>query len=728
MKTIQNIRALIIAVMFIMIILQQSFSQEMVCSRKSNYHPENDCDECVLNEQYNVIVKNIMNVNQLNKMEEELHRLVQISSVYFRSHGNLKMRYFNDLELDMKKIFDACNNDPDKLWDAYRDEIVRFQQEGCMPKAKFDGRTDGVADRGLQNVADGIGRSMQNVNHRFYGKPGGFSLDCCDLYNRPDDIYLTAVTNVNEQIEQVKKYFENFALLHEINLQSVQFAAMNYQQFDANTRAQMERLRNNSLAQVVSNSLVQAGIVSQQQMDAINNAINTYNDVVSLQNAISNIAGDDAAELFGAILGDMSIADLRGNFGDLLKNNPSKLKNLQKLNDKIPSKPEWFGTFMNAVQIAEMTVNVAFDTFLKLGGDAPVREAANNWWCLAEWNYHCALTSLLANAAAFYQLKQAMQRLQSFVPNLVIPMGAPAPESVQEAIQRVSAITGTTVQGGTLQGNKFTVNLPDNKQVVFIFGNYFCGKLSPRPDSETTPDPKQRKKGYDVLWQPQMPFFAGIEGSIQFNNDNADFFELNNFSDFDSAAQEEITASFEAVLVNNNGEISVTHNTGWNIGITGGYGFGKRYEVRGKIEFGKFSFDATIPVKVVRVIPPPSPSAPPSTQQSDEYLSATGSITNIDGQVLTRVYFTNKIRLFSEAGAIAGSCLVSKIVYTTPTSEIAYSIKQSAFYAGGIVTAGVNIPVGNAVSIEVSGGTKLLSVKNQFVVAPVVNAGIRFGF
>lgn len=773
-------KQIILAAGFLLLLFTAS-SQEKYCARAGKYLPENDCNECVLNSKYNVVVQTILDVSEINRMEEELQQLVEKSDAYYKTYGNLKQKGFNELDLDLKKLFLEMEKNPQKA-----DELLGWlegvlEDAGCG-KGRFDGRTEGVGNGGLQGVRDGASSATNNLKFPQYSGPARLSLDCCRPQEQPNDHFIQQAQQIHSEFLKFKSMFEDLKMMHEINMRGVQFATWQFMKYDKNARDRMEQLRNNSFTNVVGGALVQSGAMTQVQQNQVNSILQKYaesNDKLGARAEIERLLGKDIGDLYGAMFEDFTPADLLGAFGDYIKNNPGKLKALNKLSKFFPSTPQWFGTFMNLVGIAEMSVNVIFDTFLKLGGNSVVIRTQNELWCVAAWYYYCAASSLLKNAAALYQLKRALNNVQSFFPEKIIPMQGPAPKFGWEADKAISSAIGCSTQlKGTLRANNYTVQLPDEKTVVFVFGSYNCGKWTERQKAEVTPGPNERKTNSTILLDPKpmggpsykdtIPTFGWVpaaqlppvkpvyklkiipvypkpadslnsKSKVQVNagfiagagwyiagKPDAGWLQPKPYSEFSTEQKAEINDKLDAALVTPNGSMRTNLLPACMLGFTAGAIFENRYEVNFSAFGGMYNAVGDIPIKAIRIVPPTSPSTPPSTRQSNENINVKMPVGLFDAKLGARIYFGKAVKGFVDAGGLMGLNHTNGITYSFGSGHFSEAVKQTAVYGGGYLNTGVSVPITGFMRFELTAGSNLLTIKKRFAAMPNVGLGLKF--
>ena len=691
-----------------------SFSQEKYCKPSGKNVPENDCEPCSLDTKYSIVVQTIIRINELEKMEMEIKRMTDLSANYYKTHGNLKMRYVNDLDLDIKSVIDAAGNNPQKLMDAYRELEYVMKKEGCYPSTKFDGRTDGVADGGLQDIQNTASISLAKLKLPNYMGPMQFSFDCCNKKDLPNDFIIQQSEDINTEIDKYTKYFENFKLLHEINLKALQFAAISYQQYDDKSKKDLERLRNNSFSNVLGDALVGSQVLNKDQLNKINDLLKKYkdaNDKAGLQNAIRQAAGDDAAEIYGVLLEDITPADLLNGFGEYLKNNPGKLKTLEKLNKLIPGKPEWFGKFMNLVQIAEMSVNILFDTFLKLGGDAPVREARERWWCLAQWNYYCALQSILANAATLQKLKQTLHQYNSFFPKPLIPVGGTAIQTPSEVSKLLNSKYGLNVTAVKNSSNQYTVQMPAQQQVIFVIGEYYCGKWVEKPKAEITPEPKKRK----IFFQ----FGCGASWSNQWaNREYIDSLQLpGKFVDV-------LKTSNQAMVVDSFSNSEIRNKLGYRFDFNFGYRLNDKIHISTGLQIGGFDTKLKGDYRIVQLVTNPTPA----TKQSRVGIEGQTRTSFLNVSLGAGYSINNNWNPFAEAGGLWGFYQITAVQYQTSGTNFQTSGNYKAPNYGAYVRCGINKAMSDQLSFHSSANLNIIPNQGNCILSPAVMIGLRVAF
>lgn len=728
------------------------FAQEPTCIKQGKNLPENDCAPCVLDAKYNIIVQNLLEVNEVYRMEEELNKMVETMDAVYKTFGNLKQKGFDELDMNLKKLYEEAKNNPQRAMELISWMEGELEKAGCNKKGKaFDTRSDGVSTGGLQSVSNNATSAIRNLTFPNYQGPAEPTFDCCENPRwQPNDILITNAQLLHNNFMQFKKMFEDFKLMHLVQIQGVQQAVWHFQKYDADAKKKMEQLTNQRFCNVITKALSQSGAMSAKDAEFLNSQIKQYyetNDMLSLYGAVKAGLGEDAALLAQFLVENYTATDLFGNFGDIIKNNPAKLKALQSLS--VPLKgASWLSSFMNLVSLAEASVNVFFDTFMKLGGNSFVIKTQNELWCVAAQYYYYAMQSVLTNAAALNNMKKAMQKVHSFFPNTVIPLEGLDGLTAEEAQQKISALFGSKDLKATLEENRYTVQLHNGKQVVFVFGKFFCGKYKSYPKAETTPDPKPKKKTLRTI----------AEGDINFNNDSTvvvfdnydsekkeypqwsggfvcgtgwntrngamPFYSGMNSGEFVQQHQTELNTNYNGTAFAEGEEIRITTLPGVEAGLGFGCAVNHTWGVRAEITAGWQMTTAETDVRVARLVIPTNPSQPPSTQQFTEELKAKSSTRFLRVQVGPTATFGNKVQGFVGAGVSTGFMAVSKIEYTAGENTFETKSLKIVPNAGGYVSTGVKIPLVKEWCFLVKVEGRFMAVQKNFVASPGLKLGV----
>jgi len=135
------------------------------------------------------------------------------------------------------------------------------------------------------------------------------------------------------------------------------------------------------------------------------------------------------------MFGDFTIKYLRENFKELVKKYPEKFDNLKKLAGTMP-KASKFGKVLDAIGIAESSVQLFFDLLIKLDGSGRIGYAQNIWRKKTEWFYYNSITSLLNNAIAVKTYSHLLNTLSSLMfSQQTICLKGPNPKTKEEAIR-----------------------------------------------------------------------------------------------------------------------------------------------------------------------------------------------------------------------------------------------------------------------------------------------------
>lgn len=749
MKNSEN--KMMITVLTVLIATVSLFSQEPTCVKQGKNLPDNDCAPCTTDTKYNVIVQNLLEVEEIYKMQAEMDKMVEEMNDVYKTFGNLKQKGFDELDLDLKKLYDEAKNDPQRAMDLISWMEGELEKGGCA-KGIADLRSDGVSNGTLQSVSDNATQSIKNLTYPNYMGPDELTFDCCvDPRWQPNDVVITNALQIHNEFQRLKKSFEDFKLLHMIQINAVQMGVWQFQKYDAESKKKMEQLTNQSFCDVITNALNQSGSMNAKDAEFLNNQIKQYyktNDMLSLYNAVRLTLGEDAAAVAQFLVENYTATDLLGNFGDLIKKNPAKLKALQKLSGPLKG-AKWLSSFMNLVSYAEAAVNVFFDTFLKLGGNSFQLKAQSDLWCVAAYYYYHAMQSTLTNAAALYKMKQALLRMQKFFPSAVIPMQGLDSLTAENAEQKITSAYGLKNVSGTLQANKYIVNLPGGKTVVFVFGNFFCGKFKSYPKPETTPDPKQKKSKTGVIWEPGRAKFNTDSSIVVIDNYDGDakekpewsggficgtgwvsnngslpFYNGMNSGEFVQQHQTELNSGFNGTTFAKGDEIRIITLPSAEFGLGFGCAVNHRWEVRAEITGGWQMTKAETDVRVARI----TPTLPPTTQQTTETVQAKSSAGFLKIHVGPQVNFGEKVQGFVGAGISTGFSAIDGIDFTAGEKTFEAKDLRVIPNAGGYINGGAKIPIGKrwCFLAEVEG--RFIAVEKKFAASPGLKLGVDMKF
>lgn len=711
------------AIMIVLIATATLSAQQSNCILQGKNLPENDCAPCSLNTKYNIIVQNLLEVNEVYRMEEELNKMVDMMDAVYKTFGNLKQKGFDELDMNLKKRYEEAKDNPQRAMELISWMEGVLEKAGCNKKGQaFDTRSEGVSTGGLQTVSSNATSSIRNLTFPNYQGAAQPTFDCCENPRwQPNDILINSTQQLHNDFVQFKKMFEDFKLMHMVQINAVQMAVFQFQKYDSESKKKMEQLTNQSFCNAITNMLSQSGAMSAKDAAFLNSQIKQYcetNDMLSLHGAVKAALGEDAALLAQFLVENYTATDLLGNFGDIIKNNPTKMKALQGLSSPLKG-AAWLSSFMNLVSIAEASVNVFFDTFMKLGGNSFVIKTQNELWCVAAQYYYYALQSVLANAAALNNMKSAMQKVHSFFPNAVIPLEEMNELTAEEAQQKISSMFGSKDLKATLLGNQYTVQLPNGKQVVFVLGKFFCGKYKSTPKAEVTPDPKQKP-----VWS------GGFICGTGWSTDNAamPLFSDMNTADFVQQHQTELNTDFKGITFAKGDAIRIRIMPSAEAGLGFGCAVNHTWGVCAEIVGGWQKIMAETDVRVARLVIPTSPSQPPSTQQFTEQLYAASSTGFLRVQVGPQASFGNNVKGFAGAGLSTGFTAISKIEYTA--GEKSFEVKHLRVVpnVGGYINIGVQIPIAKAWSFRATMEGRFTAVEKKFVASPGLNLGVEVSF
>jgi hypothetical protein len=724
-------------------------AQTTDCVKQKEHKPENDCSPCSLDSKYNVIVENFLLVDEIYKMEEELNKMVALADSMYKTHGNVKQRYFDVLDLDIKKLFNDMEKNPQKAKDliSWMDGIL--EQAGCTKTSTADTRSSGIADGGMLNIVDNLSTAINNFKYPSYTGPDVLTFDCCqDTRWQPNDQFISNAQQIHNQFMAFKKMFEDFKQLQLVQMSAVKMAALQFQQYDEESKKKMESLVNSSFFNVISSLLAQSNVITSAQANALNNIIANYaanKDKLSASNAIRQLLGNDAAEVYGFMFDNFTAEELLGSFGDLVKNNPAKFKSLQKLGG-VSKVTGALAGFMNLVQIAQAAVNVFFDTFLKLGGNVYVIRTQNELWCITAKYYYYAVQSLLSNAAALYRMKTALLRNLSFFPNATIPMSGIDPLSSESIKQKISTAFGSNVNG-ILQGNQYRIDLPGEQHVVIVFGNYLCGIITNHDKPATTPDPKDKKNTSKSAGEPGLPPVEYQSRTInKLNNkqskNNAKkawrvdftigtgYYSANTTAPIFSGINETSFVQQQQAVLNSSykGTVFATGNT-INVksfsAAAAGFEFGRKLNNMVELNAGFTGqwqkVEAKTSVNVVKVIIQ-SPSQPPVTRQSNEELNAKTGMAILKIKFGPRIYFGTHHQLFAGLKGCYAVSISKKIIYKAGDNNFNIDKVEKLVSAGASINAGIKVPAGKRCTFKFEAGADFLSIKQSLAIAPEMTA------
>lgn len=732
------------------------FAQEPTCIRQGKNLPENDCAPCILDTRYNVIVQNLLALDEVYRMAEEMNKMVEEMDAIYKTFGNLKQKGFDELDMNLKKLYEEAKNNPQRAMELISWMEGELEKAGCNKKGRaFDTRSDGVGTGSLQSVSDNAIMAIKNLTFPNYQGPAEPTFDCCENPRwQPNDILVTNAQQIHTDFLRMKKMFEDFTLLHLVQIRAVQQAVWQFQQYNAESRKKMERLVNSSFCDVICDALAQSGVTSAPNKEFIREVIKNFdknNDIVSAQNAIRQVMGDDAAEVFGFYFEKYTATQMLQKLSEIVSKNKEAGQLVRGLGEKVKG-VKWLNQFMDIVALAESSVNVFFDTFLKLGGNSFVIKTQNELWCIAAQYYYYAMQSVLTNAATLNNMKTALQKIHSFFPNAVIPLEGMDGLTSEEAQQQIFSMFGLKNLKGTLQENRYTVQLTDGKQVVFVFGKFFCGKYKSYSQSETTPDPKPKKKtlhtdaerninynsdstvvvfeNYDGGKKDYPQWSGGFICGTGWNTRNAviPFYSGMNGSEFVQQHQTELNKAFDGTTFSKGEKIKIITFPIVEAGLGVDCAVNRTWGIRTEITGGWQATTAQTDVRVVRIILPSNPSQPPGTQQSTEVLKAKSSAGLLRVNIGPTATFGNSVQGFVGAGVSTGFIAINKIEYTAGEKTFTTRDLKIIPNAGGYVNAGAKIPFEKKWCFVVEAEGRFLVVQKNFVASPGLKIGVDVKF
>lgn len=175
-------------------------------------------------------------------------------------------------------------------------------------------------------------------------------------------------------------------------------------------------------------------------------------------------------------------------------------------------------------------------------------------------------------------------------------------------------------------------------------------------------------------------------------------------------------------------EMKIANSPQWQLGFNAGCIIGKNYEVKLSVGGGIFISKAELPVRVVTMVMPSSPSAPPTTQQTRETIEERVLIGNFNSKLTGRIYFGKKMRGYADAGTVFGLNHSSAVQITAINYSETKSKTQTTVYGGVTVGAGVSVPLTNILSFETGMNADLLSVQKKFAANVGLKAGVSVRF
>lgn len=732
------------------------FAQEPTCIKQGKNLPENDCAPCTLDTRYNVVVQNLLELDEIYRMEDEMNKMVEEMDAVYKTFGNLKQKGFDELDMNLKKLYEEAKHNPQRAMDLISWMESELEKAGCNKKGRaFDTRSDGVSTGGLQSVSDNATSAIKNLTFPNYQGPAQFTFDCCENPRwQPNDVLIANAQQIHTDFLRMTKMFEDFKLLHLVQIRAVQQAVWQFQQYDAESQKKMERLVNSSFCDVICDALAQSGATSAPNKEFIREVIKNFdknNDIVSAKNAIRQVMGDDAAEVFGFYFEKYTATQMLQKLSEIVNKNKDAGKLVRGLGDKVKG-VKWLNQFMDIVALAESSVNVFFDTFLKLGGNSFVIKTQNELWCIAAQYYYYAMQSVLTNAAALNNMKKAVQKVHSYFPDTVIPLEEMDGLTAMAAQQKISTLFGSKDLRATLQGNRYTVQLTDGKYVVFVFGKFFCGKYKSYPKAETTPNPKPNKKTSPITAEHTINFNSDST-VVVFNNYDGEkkdypqwsggficgtgwntrngampFYREMNSSEFVQQHQTELNAAFDGTTFSKAEAIKIITFPGVEAGLGVGCAVNHTWGIRAEITGGWQATTAETDVRVVRIVLPPNPSQPPSTQQSTEVLKAKSSAGALRVNVGPTANFGNKVQGFVGAGVSTGFIVINKIEYIAGAKTFTTRDLKIIPNAGGYVNAGAKIPFEKKWCFVVEAEGRFLATQKNFVASPGLKIGVAVKF
>ncbi len=508
----------ILSLLFILSMQAPALAQ-IGCVKSFKHAPENNCAPCTTSKRDLEAAKTLLYRKQVEEMITRLERLVQQSASMLSFNGDL--RWGRDkLDLDIAKAYEealkqlkeldimarADDNYSSAAWgrgmralDKARNaasdasnslewELREVKESGY---AYYDMSVEGVASGELEQIWSSSYRIMSLLTTLYQARQGNYNLDCCDPYHKPHAFAYEASDSLNKEIAQMEELFSKMENRFEVNLESLAWFANGYREYSQEAEEDLNRLKNLSFYGVVSSGLVDAGIIRQDQLDDFNQIVQTYNDVTSMQNAIRNTLGDDAADAFSVTVGDMSVDDIRGQFSDYVRNNPGRLPTLERMNRALPNQPEAASVFTRAVSTAENIVQIGIFMAMAMDGGSRITAAKDRWWISTKAIYLATLNSLIQQATALYTLKHMLDVYSSMFEDATISLPGLEPESTEEANKRMEEFLG--------------MPYTSDSSIRVVFGELMCGKLpkqvaasTPTPAWKPTPEATPNRNPHDV--------------------------------------------------------------------------------------------------------------------------------------------------------------------------------------------------------------------------------------
>lgn len=552
------------------------------CQKLDHYSPENDCAPCTMSGRNQKLQDLLNKEEEIDEMIERLETLVDQAQTSYENYGDLTWGR-DRLDLDLAKAYhdaiddfahfdiDAAMNDKGDFftggaggWSGYGSwnhaldgastsahNAWQDYEHTQVSGAFFDPASEGVANGEINHVWGSSYEIMHYLSELYSHGYTSFKLDCCSP-DHPHEFYYTAADEVEEQLKKTEAYFDNFEKTFGVHLEAIEYFATGYNQYDADSKKDLDSLRKLSFAGVVGNFFIEEGIISKDQLETLNNILDTYDNVISAQNAIRNTMGDDAADAMGALFGDFTIEDLRENLGDLIAANPGKFTALSKLNKYLPRNSAVLGKIMGAIAYGEMVYRIGIEMFIQLDASGRITYAKDQWWTKADAYHKRVLQSLIDNAVALYTMKHMITALKMFVSEdqLTLPV------------------------------------------------NMLCGRSSdPQPprEPEITPGPVSEKdKGYS-RWE------FGANGGYVWINPGS-------ISDpYASIPVDEWIPKLNGILDGDSfapagGFQDVTINPGWEVGLDWGYRVNDRLNIKLDLNYARFTHEGYLPIGIYHFI------------------------------------------------------------------------------------------------------------------------------
>ena len=514
-----------ISSVLLFLLLSLNCSAQEDCKNKYQILDGNNCLDCKTKYKDFPLAKTLLQSYSLQENQEKMQEILEMSEsleslgyiVWGRDTLHLNLR--DEVDRAMKKLngfepadymdgtgtnghfrkmraFELAIKEAMEVLDYYCSIIRTSKKQG------FNNATDGVCGNGneLNRLLDQADDMMHRILELYKNGQKDINIDCCNPNKEAINFHLQTINELNSLLNSLQKYLDHLFLLHETNLSSVAWFATQYNEFTGSVSADLEKLKELSFAGVISDALVDNGLISQDDLDKISQMIQEYEDVQSLKNAIRNTFGDDVAEVFGVLFGDFTIKDLRENFTELVKNNPAKFKSLLKAVKAMPKSPK-MGKVFDAISIAETSVQLFMHLLVSLDASGRIAYAQDRWWLHTEWFYTNTLISVLNNSIALSTYEHLLNTLNSLMAGKqILCLEGPEPKSKGEALELINSRLGLQLNAGTFAFGRMEFRIPtiggDSVSLSVRFDDCKCGRIDDTRPAEITPVNSIRRTEY----------------------------------------------------------------------------------------------------------------------------------------------------------------------------------------------------------------------------------------